>query len=81
MPPSAEEKEAQRQYYTSTRTELESALACAVSNAIGGRVQEPVKWVANFLLQRLEQQRGGMDAADGAPSRAAGADNLAQATT
>ena len=75
MPPSADEES----YVNSICTELESAISCAVNSAIERRVQEPVEWVANFMLQQLAaQQRGGMDAADGAPSRAAGADDLAQ---
>ena len=32
MPPSADEKEAQRQYYTAVRTELESALGAALQS-------------------------------------------------
>ena len=67
------------QYYASICTEVESALSDAVDSAITGRAREPVKWIADFMLQQLAaRQRGGMDAVDGAPFRAAGDDVLAQ---
>ena len=57
MPLSPDEEEAEQQYVTSVCTELESAISDAVDSAISRQVEDPVKWVAEFMLrQRTAQQ-------------------------
>ena len=57
MPLSPDEEAAQQQYVTWICTELESAISDAVDSAISRQVEDPVKWVAEFMLrQRTAQQ-------------------------
>ena len=67
MPPSTDEEDA---YFTSIRAELESAIGDGVDSAIAHRVEEPVKWVGNFMLRRLAaERRSSKNAADRAADR------------
>ena len=58
-------------YYSSIHEELEAAISDAVDSAISHQADDPIEWVADFMMRhRAAQQPGGKaarEAASGAP--------------